>query len=116
MTEEVTTDQKLSNSMILTAGTRFQLRFQIVFNNNGRLKLNFFPSLVKHKAIKAYDKMDYVHLFFASVLHGCQLSASCPGRFTTKAVEPVKRWEGPRAYLGAAESRQTSGPSRVPNL
>jgi len=76
----------------------------------------FSPSLVKHHVIKAYGKMDYIHLFFASVLHGCQLSASCPGRFTTKAVEPIKHWVGPRAYLSAEESRQASGPSRVPNL
>jgi hypothetical protein len=82
----------------------------------GGKNLILSPSLVKHHVIKAYGKMDYIHLFYASVHHGCQLSASCPGRFNTKAVETTKHWVGPRAYLGAEESRQASCPRRVPNL
>lgn len=63
MTEIVKTDQKLSESVILTTDAPFQLRFKIVYTING------VQSLVKHHAIKACGKMDYIHLFFASLLH-----------------------------------------------
>jgi hypothetical protein len=100
----------LSDSVILATVHDFNWDFRLFLLSMGGKNLIFPPSLVKHHVIKAYGKMDYIHLFSASVLHGCQLSASCPGHFTAKTVEPIKHCVGPRAYLGAEET------TSVPNL